>query len=1352
MVVRPGSLFGSRFDIDRMIASGGMGVIYRAKDRLTGQPVALKLLIHGETASGPDADRFIREAELLAQLRHPSIVGYVAHGQTMDGQLYLATEWLDGEDLATRLATRGLTLAESLACIRCVAAGLQAAHERGIVHRDVKPGNLFLRDCRAERTTILDFGIARPDVLAQTLTATGIAIGTPNFMAPEQARGERTVGPPADIFSLGCVLFQCLTGGLPFFAEQPLAVLTKILSEEAPSVLTFRPDLPLGIDELVNHMLKKDPRQRPQGGAELLAALDSLGNPVFSDGLFSGPESAALAISGEEQKLLCVIVGVVACPTQEEFIPKGGPDDDENLPTQSIQVAEIPLAAKNDSLRAAVSAIAHSFDAPAKWLLDGSLIITLVGKGSATDLVQSAGRCALALARVWPEAQVAMATGRGIVTQELPVGDAIDRAFHLVRSRSRSFPAPHDTLENAKADSSPAIWVDDVSTGLLNGCYQLSRRNDGMTMLIGEFGSDEGRRLLGKPTPCVGREQELNLLTALLASCLEDSEAHAVLALAADGVGKTRLKHEFLRRLQMRPQTALLLQATGDMQNPGVPYSLLGQALRRLCAMQEGLPIGEQRERLSAYFSQQVEPHQGRFVCEFIGELCGVHFPDHDSPPLQAARLDPSLMHDQIGRALTLFLAAQGQRGAVVVVLDDLHWGDSQSVQLMDSILRNLRSQPVLLLGLGRPEVTQRFPEIWKNHKLQELQLKGLSRRACQRLIEHVLGPDVERAAMAQMLDQAAGNALFLEELIRMVGEKRVGIIPDSVLAMVQIRLCDLPLRLRRVLLAGSVFGAAFWSSGLDSVVATGHEPRALELELGELVQAEFIERQPTSRYAGETEYGFCNPIVREAAYSLLTDDRRKQAHRLAAGWMQQIRESDPMTLAVHHELGGLREVAATYYLRAAELAFERNALEDAIATAQRGQACGASGSLLGLLLSVEAIANIWLWRVDAFMSLAARGRELLPPTSRYIHIVTAFQLYGCLLEGRLGTARELVGPMTAAEPAPADYSLYVKYCMMIAIAAVPFGAREISDRLIARAKQARESNVELDINVAAMVRHGHADYTRAFGTDLWQTLLLAREAADGHREAGDRKMMISAMIRIGQAACELGNAELGLKTLRESLALAESDHDLFYQRQVMMHLSAALACLPSVEAWQQAEQLARGVLDLPNTSQGYQGWAHGILAQCLLKRQQGGQAEAEANLALAQCQNLPLRRLWVKTLLAGCAVAQGRAAVQTAQELIDEVNSLGGAGYIEVATRLAAAEQLAAAGQPARAHSELRETLRQIALRAEKIPDPTWREHYLNDVAENARAGQLAAAWLAAGPWKTAPAEQRVTDLSAPQ
>jgi serine/threonine protein kinase len=176
--------------------------------RLAGpdQTVAVKLLQAGDHSQA--AERFAREAQVLCELRHPGIVEYLAHGVTGDGQPYLAMEWLAGEDLARRLARGALSLADSLTLLRRTASALAVAHQRGIVHRDLKPSNLFLRGGEVERVAILDFGIARRRALSHAITATGGVIGTPAYMAPEQARGERDLTPAVDVFSLGCVLFE----------------------------------------------------------------------------------------------------------------------------------------------------------------------------------------------------------------------------------------------------------------------------------------------------------------------------------------------------------------------------------------------------------------------------------------------------------------------------------------------------------------------------------------------------------------------------------------------------------------------------------------------------------------------------------------------------------------------------------------------------------------------------------------------------------------------------------------------------------------------------------------------------------------------------------------------------------------------------------------------------------------------------------------------------------------------------------------------------------------------------------------------------------------------------------------
>ena len=203
IALEPRTLFAGRFEIERMAGSGGMGAVYCARDLHTEDRVAIKLM-HGDAAGAVNAERFIREARLLAELRHPGIVAHVAHGQAADGRRWLAMEWLDGEDLAQRLARGPLAIADAVRLVRRASEALQVAHGVGVVHRDLKPSNLFLVGGRTDQVKLLDFGVARRGAASQAMTGTGLIVGTPEYMAPEQARGEADVR--SDVYALGAVI------------------------------------------------------------------------------------------------------------------------------------------------------------------------------------------------------------------------------------------------------------------------------------------------------------------------------------------------------------------------------------------------------------------------------------------------------------------------------------------------------------------------------------------------------------------------------------------------------------------------------------------------------------------------------------------------------------------------------------------------------------------------------------------------------------------------------------------------------------------------------------------------------------------------------------------------------------------------------------------------------------------------------------------------------------------------------------------------------------------------------------------------------------------------------------------
>jgi len=267
-----GDVLSERFVVERLAGSGGMGAVYRATDRSTGAPVAVKVMARH---SVQDSARFAREAIVLAELSHPAIVRYIDHGTSGDTP-FLVMEWLEGEDLSRHLARSGLGADESLGLVRRACEGMAMAHARGVVHRDLKPSNLFLVGGNALSTKVVDFGVARVDVGAQTLTRAGTVLGTIGYMAPEQAMSAMDVDDRADIFALGCVLFECLTGRPAFAGPQPAVALMKLLQTQPPPVSQGRPGLPEALDRLVLRMLAKDRNDRPRDVAEVIRALDAL--------------------------------------------------------------------------------------------------------------------------------------------------------------------------------------------------------------------------------------------------------------------------------------------------------------------------------------------------------------------------------------------------------------------------------------------------------------------------------------------------------------------------------------------------------------------------------------------------------------------------------------------------------------------------------------------------------------------------------------------------------------------------------------------------------------------------------------------------------------------------------------------------------------------------------------------------------------------------------------------------------------------------------------------------------------------------------------------------------------------
>ncbi|HMA03965.1 MAG TPA: protein kinase [Gemmatimonadaceae bacterium] len=272
------TVLGAQYKLVRELGRGGMATVYLATDQKHGRQVALKVL-HPDLAATLGPERFRREIGFAATLSHPHILTVLDSGETTDGQLWFTMPYVEGETLRDHLRRdKQLSIDEALRITREIASALDYAHEKGVVHRDIKPENLLLT--KRGDALLADFGIARAlgggsDTGGATLTQTGLSVGTPQYMSPEQASGERELTSRSDIYTLAVVCYEMLAGEPPFTAPSTQAMIAKMMTSDAPSVRTHRPSVPPGVDAVLQKALQRVPADRWATAAEFSHALEA---------------------------------------------------------------------------------------------------------------------------------------------------------------------------------------------------------------------------------------------------------------------------------------------------------------------------------------------------------------------------------------------------------------------------------------------------------------------------------------------------------------------------------------------------------------------------------------------------------------------------------------------------------------------------------------------------------------------------------------------------------------------------------------------------------------------------------------------------------------------------------------------------------------------------------------------------------------------------------------------------------------------------------------------------------------------------------------------------------------------
>jgi tetratricopeptide (TPR) repeat protein len=1318
--MHPGTVIANRFRIQRLAGSGGMGAVYHARDLVRSVDVAVKVEHHA--GDGHEARRIAREAETLAErlasLRHPHIVEYVAHGLTDEGRPYLVMEWLEGHDLGVHVRRAALVEADVIALGLRIASALSVIHGCGVVHRDLKPGNLFLVGGDLARVKLIDFGLVRVETALTELTHSGVLMGTPGFIAPEQIEEAGAVDGRADLYALGAVLFACLTQRPPFVGVHVMAVLGKLALEEAPRVRELRGDVSPELDELLGRLLSKRPSGRPSSADELAGELSAL--LARQIGRLGGPGAAHAqaqlapgAVSSGEQRFLTVLMA--------------GP---------------LPAAT---STAATPASLVAGFGAEGVLLADGTLLAAFAAGNAPDDTAARAARCALALRQAGVRAPMVLATGRGRMDARLPVGEVIERAvalrFGQAAAAGRNADTGSDTLPGMLHEG---IAVDEVTAGLIHGRFRLENDAGRGYRLEAESAQPQPVRGLGSaPVPCVGRERELGALEGLFDECVDESTPRIAMLIGPAGAGKSRLAHELVHRLESRGAAApVVWRAAGDPMREGSSLGLLGRLLAHAAGVAPEADASERRAALArrvraalssvasvTFVTSATSASSGASaaaadrITVFLSEIAGAPHPDAGDLQLREARRDPRLMHDQMRRAWEDWLDAEAASAPLLLLLDDLQWADAPSVRFIDAALRNLAHRPVFVLALARPEIDDSFPELWAARQPDRMALRPLSRRACTLLAQHHAPAALAPAELERLVDRAAGNPFYLEELLRHARASDEAL-PDTVLALVGVRLAALPTEERRALRAASVFGRAFWIDGVAALLGDDTPGAAITRSMVErLLGRDLVQPERQARLAGSDAYRFQHELVREAAYAMLPFEDCVRAHRLAGAWLERAGERDAHVLAEHYRRGQAPDLALPWFVRAAEQALEADDVQAVIARVEQAIACGAGGETLGALRLLQAEAQNWGSQHEAAYHAASAAMARLPYGSD-AWAQAAHQLsWAAVTLGNIDAVvrvadqlASLDGPLgDAAAVAMAHSATH----LLVSGRRVEAGA--LMDRLDAEAQA--HAHVP---SVTGAILHAHAFRASLEGRLDLATIWFGR-AVEQWELAGNTRQACLARTNLGMALRQLGQYEDSIAALRRSL---DQGRRLGVEHLVIGSATELALSLGRLGELDEALELMGGPVPPALRERTYRGITRACLT--LLGSRPGdalaelervlGADEPPAGGALAQAMGVRASAL--------LGLGRPHEALDAARAGMDILATAGTLEDGEALLRMVHAEALHATGAHERGRVAMDETHAWLCAQAMQIENPDWRETFLDRVVEHRRIAELARAW----------------------
>jgi class 3 adenylate cyclase/tetratricopeptide (TPR) repeat protein len=963
-VPAPPAAFG-RYQVRRALGSGGFGDVYLGHDTQLDRPVAIKVLRIGHGRPQADSERALQEARRLARLRHPGIV--TVHDVGMyEGQVYVVSDFLDGPDLGSWLKDNRPAWAEAARIAAAVADALAHVHAQLIVHRDVKPANILLT---GDRTPVLvDFGLALDESQAGG-SERGMVSGTPWYMSPEQAAGTaHRIDGRTDIYSLGVVLYELLTGRVPFRATNPLELLRQVRDDEPQPPRQLVRDISPELERACLKALAKrqqdryttaddfaaDLRRAVQTAAEVsVSRLTAVETPARESraampvtpwpGTPTPPSSRSRAREAERRQVTVLVCGWDLFES-EAYLGLDTEDQAQVLGAFQQACEQAVRRFEGTVVQCNEQGLLACFGYPVAYE-DAARRGARTGLGLIDDLKALGDQL-----RHGPNLEsnpwVGLHTGSAIV-------EAKEDAVSLVGEA-------RNVAVRLKAAAAPGrVICTEATQRLFRGQFRCAglghRQIKGVAQPVQLF-RVEGALAAGSLiealapaglTPLTGRDHEISLLKDRW-ELAQEGMGQVVLLVGEAGLGKSRLVHTLKQHVLGQivegevDAPVIEWRCSPHYQNTGL-YPAIDFYERALAFGREEPPparFDRLLRRLEQYGLARPE------TVPLWATLLSLPTPDR-FPPLS---LSPVRQREETFRTILEWLHTRAARRPVLFVVEDLHWVDASTLEFLGQFLAEGLQDRVLTVLTFRPEFQTPWPAVAHQTSLA---LTRLTRRQVGDLIRKKAGGTLPDAVVDQVYDRAGGVPLFVEEFTKMVQE--LGMldptgqgrtltqalpaheIPATLQDLVMARL-DRMEGGREIAQLAAVLGREFGYE-LLSTVATVDES-ALQSELAKLVQAEILYqkgRPPRSTYT------FKHALLEDALYNALVKGRRQQFHRRIAEVLEarfpQTIETRPELPAHHFTEAGLADKAIGYWLKAGQRSRERSALCEAIGHLTQGLA-----------------------------------------------------------------------------------------------------------------------------------------------------------------------------------------------------------------------------------------------------------------------------------------------------------------------------------------------------------------------------------------------------------------------------